>query len=131
MSKSLIDIAYDYVEASNKPVPFSALWAYVCKEAGLSDELAQRKVGQFYTNLTLDGRLVILKDNLIDLKSRHESEDYVIDMKDAYTEAEIDDDTSDDAEAAQEEASLSGVEKTEENSDYESEEEGEDKENYR
>ena len=130
MPKSLMDIAYEYVEASNEPVPFSALWAHVCEESGLSQEAAQRKVGQFYTNLTLDGRLVVLKNNLVDLKSRHASEEYVIDMKDAYTEAEIED-TGDDAEAEQEEASLSGVEKNDENSDYESEEEGEDKENYR
>ena len=131
MSKSLLDIAYDYVSSSKEPVAFATLWAYVCKEAGLSEEAAQRRVGQFYTNLTLDGRLVVLKNNQVDLKSRHASEEYVIDMKDAYTEADIDNTIDDDDEAQQEEASLSGVEKTEENSEYESEEEGEDKENYR
>ena len=130
MSKSLMDIAYDYVKDSAEPVPFVALWAHVCEEAGISEEVAQRKVGQFYTNLTLDGRLVVLKNNLIDLKARHASDEYIIDMKDAYTEADIDD-TGDDDEAAQEEASLSGVEKTDEQSEYESEEESEEKDSYR
>ena len=132
MPKSLLDIAYEYVKASGEPVPFATLWEYVCKEAGIEEDAAKTKVGQFYTNLTLDARLVVLKNNLIDLKTRHESKDYIIDMKDAYTEAEIED-TGDDDEALEEERSLSGEEKVDETSDYDSEgeEENEDKDKYR
>ena len=130
MSKSLLDIAYEYVKASKEPVPFATLWDYVCKEANVDAQAAQSRVGQFYTNLTLDGRLVVLKNNLVDLKTRHASKDYIIDMKDAYTEAEIED-TGEDDEAAEEERSLSGEEKVEETNEYESEEESEDKEKYR
>ena len=118
MPKSLLDLAYDYVKEAKEPVPFNVLWAHVCEEAGISSEVANAKVGQFYTNLTLDARLVVLKNNLIDLKTRHESKEYIIDMKDAYTEAEIEDGTEDD-EALQEERSLSGEDKVEENLDYE------------
>lgn len=132
MPKSLLDIAYDFIKANNEPVPFATLWEHVCKEANIDSESAKAKVGQFYTNLTLDGRLVVLKNNLIDLKTRHESKEYIIDMKDAYTEAEIEDAGEDD-EALQEERSLSGEDKIEETSDYENEEseESEDKEKYR
>ena len=130
MPKSLLDLAYDYVKEAKEPVPFNVLWAHVCEEAGISSEVANAKVGQFYTNLTLDARLVVLKNNLIDLKTRHESKEYIIDMKDAYTEAEIED-TGEDDEAAEEERSLSGEEKVEETNEYESEEESEDKEKYR
>ena len=130
MPKSLLDIAYDYVKASKEPVPFMTLWEYVCKEAGIEAEAAKSKVGQFYTNLTLDGRLVVLKDNQVDLKTRHASKDYIIDMKDAYTEAEIEDEGEDD-EALAEERSLSGEEeKVEDNSDFDSEEETEEKDKY-
>ena len=75
-------------------------------------------------------KYVVLKNNLIDLKTRHESKEYIIDMKDAYTEAEIED-TGEDDEAAAEERSLSGEDKVEEPAEYESEEEPEDKEKYR
>ena len=126
MAKSLIDIAYDYIEKSPDAVPFQELWAHVCKEAGLDDKAAEAKVGQFYTNLTLDGRIVVLKNNYVDLKTRHKYEEYHIDMKDAY-----DDIPADESETEEEEKSLSGEIITEEGNEYEPEEEGEDKDSYR
>lgn len=126
MAKSLLDIAYDYIEKSPESVSFAELWAHVCKEAGLDEKAAEAKVGQFYTNLTLDGRIVILKNNRVDLKKRHMYEEYHIDMKDAY-----DDIPTDETETAEEEKSLSGEIITDESSEYEPEEENEDKDSYR
>ena len=99
MPKSLLDLAYDYVMASKEQVSFKDLWAYVCKEAGLDEETAAKKVSSFYTNLLLDGRFVTLGENQWDLRSRHTFDKVHIDMKDVYSDVEIeDDDTEEDEE---------------------------------
>ena len=92
MGKSLLDYAYDFVSHSKGEVSFKDLWAYVCKEVGLSDEEALRKVSSFYTNLMLDGRFVTLGENMWDLRSRHTFDKVHIDMKDVYSDVETSDD---------------------------------------
>ena len=129
MAKSLLDIAYDLVKERGQAVSLQEMWDYVCKEAGLDEETAKKKVGRFYTNIMLDGRFVNLGDNNWDLRTRHKYEKYHIDMKDAYTDAE-ESDLPDDADEIEEEKKLSG-ETTVETDEYESEEEVEDKDNYR
>ena len=94
MPKSLLDYAYDCVKASKEQVSFKDLWAYVCKEAGLDEETANRRVSSFYTNLMLDGRFVTLGENQWDLRSRHTFDKVHIDMKDVYSDVEAEDDDS-------------------------------------
>ena len=94
MPKSLLDYAYDCVKASKEQVSFKDLWAYVCKEAGLDEETASRRVSSFYTNLMLDGRFVTLGENQWDLRSRHTFDKVHIDMKDVYSDVEAEDDDS-------------------------------------
>ena len=98
MPKSLLDLAYDYVVASKEQVSFKDLWAYVCKEAGLDEETASRKVSSFYTNLLLDGRFVTLGENQWDLRSRHTFDKVHIDMKDVYSDVETEDDDTEENE---------------------------------
>ena len=43
MQKSLIEIAFEYIEGQKNPVPFSKIWEYVKATAGLSEEEAQKK----------------------------------------------------------------------------------------
>lgn len=90
-SKSLIELAYDVVANSSSPVAFKNLWKAVVAAKGLSDEEAAGKVGQFYTNLLLDGRFVNLGDNVWDLRTRHKFEKVHIDMKDVYSDVEASD----------------------------------------
>ena len=59
------------------------------KEAELSEEAAAKKVSSFYTNLMLDGRFVTLGENNWDLRSRHTFDKVHIDMKDVYSDVEI------------------------------------------
>ena len=89
MTKSLLDLAYDYLSQNKDQVSFKDLWAYVVKEAGLSEEAAAKKVSSFYTNLMLDGRFVTLGENNWDLRSRHTFDKVHIDMKDVYSDVEI------------------------------------------
>lgn len=98
MQKSLIEFAYEFVSSQKDPVSFAKIWEYVKTEAGLSEEDANRKAGQFFTNLMLDGRFVTLGENQWDLRSRHTFDKVHIDMKDVYSDVETDDDDSEEKE---------------------------------
>ena len=99
MQKSLIEYAFEYVQKQGEAVNFSKIWEYVKAEAGLSEEEAAKKAGQFFTNMMLDGRFVTLGDNLWDLRSRHTFDKVHIDMKDVYSDVEtVDDDNEEEEE---------------------------------
>lgn len=103
MGKSLLDYAYDYLSRNKGQANFKELWAYVCKEAGLDEETALKRVSSFYTNLMLDGRFVTLGENIWDLRSRHTFDKVHIDMKDVYSDVEaIDDDDEEELEEEKE-----------------------------
>ena len=91
MSKSLIDHAYDFVSKHKDSVNFNDIWEYVKKEAGLSEEEANKKVGQFFTNMMLDGRFITLGENEWDLRERHVFDKVHIDMRDVYSDVQTSD----------------------------------------
>ena len=126
MAKSLLDYAYDYVSQSKEQVSFKDLWAYVCKEAGLDEATALKKVSSFYTNLMLDGRFVTLGENMWDLRSRHTFDKVHIDMKDVYSDVESDDD-EDVEEEDEEDKEYNKAFKDEKDEDSEYEEESEER----
>jgi DNA-directed RNA polymerase subunit delta len=92
MSKSLLDLAYDFISTQKDPVPFATICDYIAKESGLSKEELAQKLSRFYTNLVLDGRFVTLGENTWDLRSRHTFDKVHIDMKDVYSDVEAPDD---------------------------------------
>lgn len=85
-SKSMIDTAYDVVSGGDKEMTFSDILLAVGKKLGLTEDELVKKAGNFYTDLSLDGRFVTLGDNLWDLRSRHKYEQVHIDMNDVYSE---------------------------------------------
>ena len=91
MSKSLIEHAYDFVSKHKDSVNFKDIWAYVVKEAELSEEQANAKVGQFFTNMMLDGRFITLGENEWDLRERHVFDKVHIDMRDVYSDVQTSD----------------------------------------
>lgn len=92
MSKSLIEYAYEFVSKHKESVNFNEIWEYVKKEAGLSEEQASKKVGQFFTNMMLDGRFITLGENEWDLRERHVFDKVHIDMRDVYSDVQTSDD---------------------------------------
>ena len=94
MSKSLIEIAYEFVSKHDGSVNFSEIWEYVKKESGMSEEDANRKAGQFFTNMMLDGRFVTLGENEWDLRERHTFDKVHIDMRDVYSDVQTSDEDS-------------------------------------
>ena len=123
MSKSLIEHAYEFVSKHKDSVNFKEIWEYVVKEAGLSEEQANAKVGQFFTNMMLDGRFITLGENEWDLRERHVFDKVHIDMRDVYSDVQTSDD--DIEEKDEEEEEYNKV--FEEDSIVESEEEPEEK----
>lgn len=92
MSKSLIEYAYELIAKSKGSVNFKEIWAYVKEQAGLSEEEAAKKAGQFFTNMMLDGRFVTLGENEWDLRERHTFDKVHIDMRDVYSDVQTSDD---------------------------------------
>ena len=119
MEKSLIDYAFDFIKSKKEPVSFADIWAYVVKNAGLSDEEAADKVSRFYTNLMLDGRFVTLGENSWDLRVRHTFDKVHIDMKDVYS-----DDEDEEIDVDTEELDKEEIEAYEEDKDEDSDENG-------
>ena len=119
MSKSLIEYAYELIAKSKGSVNFKEIWAYVKEQAGLTEEEASKKAGQFFTNMMLDGRFVTLGENEWDLRERHTFDKVHIDMRDVYSDVQTSDD---DLEEEEEEDEYNSAFGEESNSEEESEE---------
>lgn len=88
MTKSMIETAYDIVKGSNQPVPFSDLMIEIGKRLDISQEDLIKRAGNFYTDLTLDGRFLIQANNSWDLRERHTSAEYLSGDMEIYTNQE-------------------------------------------
>ncbi len=93
MGVPMVDIAFDLMQKKKKEIEFPRLWEEVTQIKGLSQSQADDLIADFYSDMSLDDRFVILKDNKWDLRSRHKFEDVVID-----TEAIMVDDDDDEEE---------------------------------
>ena len=129
MSKSLIEHAYEFVSKHKESVNFKEIWEYVKKEAGLSEEQASAKVGQFFTNMMLDGRFITLGENEWDLRERHVFDKVHIDMRDVYSDVQTSDDDIEEKDEEEEEYNKVFEDESTSESDEEPEEKDELSEN--
>lgn len=96
MSVRAIDVAFEHLTDHKEGLPFKELWAAVREQLGYDDKLAARKMSQFYTDLSLDGRFVDLENNTWNLKvnCRYDEvavkEEEYIDSEESEEEQEID-----------------------------------------
>ncbi|MRX71099.1 DNA-directed RNA polymerase subunit delta [Bacillus lacus] len=61
---AMVEVAYDLLKDNNKqPIPFSELVDRISSLLGLSKEQVAEKIAQFYTDLNIDGRFIILQEN--------------------------------------------------------------------
>ena len=95
---SMIDEAYLILKEEGKELPFATLWARVREKLDINDEEAAERVGFFYSDLSLSGKIVALSNNNWDLRSRHKYEAVHIDVKDIYVDVEESDGDSVDEE---------------------------------
>lgn len=91
MSVRTIDVAYDYLKSQKHSISFKNLWQVVKEELGFDESQAQKKISQFYTDLSLDARFTSLANNEWDLKSNHKFDEVFIDTADL-----VDDDLEED-----------------------------------
>lgn len=134
-NKSMVQAAYEIVSEHGKEMTFADLFAAIKKELEISDEIplgkteseADRRIGEFYTELTLDGRFVPLGNNTWDLRSRHTYEKVHIDVNDVYTDVdEFDDDKDEIREQEEYDAQIEGKKQSEDGDEpLEDEDEGE------
>lgn len=84
--KSMLEVAYEIIGASKTPLAFATLYEGVAKELEMTKEEKDDRIGDFYTELTLDGHFVALTDNTWDLRSRHTYDKVHIDVNDVYSD---------------------------------------------
>ena len=70
-NKSMLDEAYDTVVSQGAPMAFMDLMNVVATNLEMTEEEKMARLGNFYTDLLLDGRFVALTDNTWDLRERH------------------------------------------------------------
>ncbi|MEG0977852.1 MAG: DNA-directed RNA polymerase subunit delta [Bacilli bacterium] len=96
-TKSNLLIAYELLkECHGEEVLFDVIWDHVCEEQAIDDENKIARKARFYTNLSLDGRFVLLSDNKWALRENEPFDKVHIDMQAVY--ADVGDDYDDDDE---------------------------------
>ncbi|MFA6667330.1 MAG: DNA-directed RNA polymerase subunit delta [Bacilli bacterium] len=90
-NESMVDVAYSVLKDGNVTMNFVDLYNEVLKRIEVSVEDGKKLVANFYTNLSLDGRFVDLKNNEWGLRERETYDKVHIDMNDVYSD--IDEET--------------------------------------
>jgi len=108
-TKSMLDVAYELMSKSKKTATFTDLYDQIAKILVMNDDEKKSHIGEFYTELTLDGRFVALTDNSWDLRARHTYDKVHIDVNDVYSDVEEGDEDEEDEEEEKEfEAQIEG-----------------------
>lgn len=98
---SMIETAIAVLEQRKEPMRFVDLWREVKLTLDIAPEEEEDRIGHFYTDISLNGKFVVLADNTWDLRSRHTYDKVHIDVKYVYTD--VDEDSGQDAEDIEEE----------------------------
>lgn len=93
---SMVDIAFELMTKRKKPINFYELWENVAQIKDFTTEQKEENESLFYTNISLDGRMITVGENNWDLRSRHKFEDVHIDMNDIYSDDETEEEDDDD-----------------------------------
>ena len=86
--RSMVEVGYELLLKKQSPQKFSKLWSETSEILGLDASEVENYISDFYTNLTLDERFVLLEDNTWDLRERQSFDKVHIDMNDIYSEIE-------------------------------------------
>ena len=86
----MADVAYDIMSSKKRAIQFNKLWEEVSKTCKTSNDY----IAQFYSDLSLDSRFVVLKDNKWDLTERRKYDESHIDL----SEIELDEDEAEEDE---------------------------------
>ena len=128
--RSMVEVGYELLLKKQSPQKFSKLWSETSEILGLDASEVENYISDFYTNLTLDERFVLLEDNTWDLRERQSFDKVHIDMNDIYSE--IDEEEKELKDGEEEEESYTGEydEGEEEVKEVKDDEEEEEEEEY-
>lgn len=90
-SRSMTDVAYEFLSSRKREVSFDRLWQEVSKTMGFNDTQKVTKISSFYESIMLDERFTS-KNNNWDLSSRHKFAETHVDI----SAIEVDDSKDDD-----------------------------------
>ena len=88
LKRSMAEVGYELLTKKQGAQKFNKLWQEVSEVLGLDEMEKDEYISNFYTNLTLDERFVLLEDNTWDLRERQSFDKVHIDMNDVYSEIE-------------------------------------------
>lgn len=127
LKRSMLEVGYELLDKKQGPQSFTKFWNEVSEVLGLDAEEAEEYISDFYTNLSLDERFVLLEDNHWDLRERQSFDKVHIDMNDVYSEIEEEEkEQVEEAEDDEEEVTYSFDEEEKQQVNDEEEEEEED-----
>ena len=88
--RSMLDIAYEIISNAKAGVGFNELFDNVTAIKGKTEEEKASLIGRFYSDLLLDGRFLVLDDNVWDLRERYtfEKSHTEMDVYQSFTESD-------------------------------------------
>ena len=85
-NESMVDVAYSILKNEGSILSFTELFDKVAEKLELTESEKNDRISSFYTDSSLDGRLVNVKDNKWDLRVNQKYENVHMDINDVYAE---------------------------------------------
>ena len=85
-NESMVDVAYSILKNEGSILSFTELFDKVAEKLELTESEKNDRISSFYTDISLDGRLVNVKDNKWDLRVNQKYENVHMDITDVYAE---------------------------------------------
>lgn len=130
LKRSMVEVGYELLEKKQGPQKFNKFWGEVSEVLGLDENESEAYISDFYTNLSLDERFVLLEDNTWDLRERQSFDKVHIDMNDIYSEIDEEEKELKEDEEEEDEPYNSEYSEEEEKEVKADEEEDEEEEDY-
>ena len=85
-NESMVAVAYSILKNEGSILSFTELFDKVAEKLELTESEKNDRISSFYTDISLDGRLVNVKDNKWDLRVNQKYENVHMDINDVYAE---------------------------------------------
>ena len=85
-NEAMVHVAYSILKNEGSILSFTELFDKVAEKLELTESEKNDRISSFYTDISLDGRLVNVKDNKWDLRVNQKYENVHMDINDVYAE---------------------------------------------
>ena len=130
LKRSMVEVGYELLEKKQGPQKFNKFWNEVSEVLGLDESEAENYISNFYTNLSLDERFVLLEDNTWYLRERKSFDKVHIDMNDIYSEIDEEEKELKEDEEEEDDSYVDEYDELEEEKELKEDEEEEEDEEY-